>query len=301
MTSFVSEKLIVLPNVNLLTISVLILVDGTDFAKVRDAKATWAEWRFTDLSRPTSKIPIPSECGRDTDDLFDVISGMFGIPGTIFHCFLYRGAPTYGSIFPDFPLLMSLIRIQKHQTAVDDQLRFISFKDIQNPNKDTNGQLHSLRDKLYYIEDRIYELHQTRLHHRSDSDAASREWLDAFYNENFTETLASVSRNKQLLAETFQLLISSLSAADNERNLKQGRRSNLLTILAFVYVPLSFVTGIFGMNVKSVNGSPLPYWVCLITVAIVLTTTFLMWLGHFLWGQHVRRREDRQREREKMA
>jgi len=30
---------------------------------------------------------------------------------------------------------------------------------------------------------------------------------------------------------------------------------------AFLYVPFSFVTGIFGMNMKEINGSPLPMWV----------------------------------------
>jgi Mg2+ and Co2+ transporter CorA len=35
----------------------------------------------------------------------------------------------------------------------------------------------------------------------------------------------------------------------------------MITRLALLYVSLSFVTGIFGMNVKDINGSPLPMWV----------------------------------------
>lgn len=46
--------------------------------------------------------------------------------------------------------------------------------------------------------------------------------------------------------ETFQLFMSSLAY----RTVDQARRGGQLTFLALIYVPLLFVTGIFGMNIQ---------------------------------------------------
>jgi Mg2+ and Co2+ transporter CorA len=78
--------------------------------------------------------------------------------------------------------------------------------------------------------------------------------------------------------ETFQLLMSSISMQDSQASIEQARRSTRLTQLAFIYVPLSFVTGIFGMNIKELNGSVLDFWavfVCLIAVVLVTAIVFL--------------------------
>ena len=57
----------------------------------------------------------------------------------------------------------------------------------------------------------------------------------------------------------------------------------MITALAFFYVPLSFVTGIFGMNVKEINGSPLSLWVCFAALGVVIAATsvgfLLYWVG----------------------
>jgi Mg2+ and Co2+ transporter CorA len=46
-----------------------------------------------------------------------------------------------------------------------------------------------------------------------------------------------------------------------------------ITQLAFLYVPLSFVTNILGMNVKNINGSPLPMWVPVAAFLVASTCT----------------------------
>jgi Mg2+ and Co2+ transporter CorA len=58
----------------------------------------------------------------------------------------------------------------------------------------------------------------------------------------------------------------------------------MLTRLAFLYVPLSFVTGIFGMNVREIDGSPLPIWVCVAALAVTGTCK-LATLATWRWWQ----------------
>jgi Mg2+ and Co2+ transporter CorA len=80
------------------------------------------------------------------------------------------------------------------------------------------------------------------------------------------------------LMETFQLLMSSINIQDSQASIKQTRRSTRLTQLAFIYVPLSFVTSLFGMNIKELNGSVLDLravFVCVIAVALTTAIVFL--------------------------
>jgi hypothetical protein len=62
---------------------------------------------------------------------------------------------------------------------------------------------------------------------------------------------------ERFLMDSFNLLITSTSVLEAELAIEQGIRGQRLTTLAFPNVPLSFVTSIFGMNMKEINGSPL--------------------------------------------
>ena len=73
--------------------------------------------------------------------------------------------------------------------------------------------------------------------------------------------------------QTFDLLMSSISV-------QESQLSSRLTLLAFIYVPLSFVTGVFGMNLKEINGGALSAWTCVVAlvVMVVLTAIFVLLL-----------------------
>ncbi|KAI5866280.1 hypothetical protein GGS23DRAFT_556354 [Durotheca rogersii] len=53
--------------------------------------------------------------------------------------------------------------------------------------------------------------------------------------------------------DTLQLLVSPISVLDSETSIQQARSAQNLTLLAAVYVPLSFVTRIFGTNVREIR------------------------------------------------
>jgi Mg2+ and Co2+ transporter CorA len=84
--------------------------------------------------------------------------------------------------------------------------------------------------------------------------------------------------------DSFNLLISSTSVMQAELAIEQGIRGQRLTTLAFLYIPLSFVTGIFGMNVKEINGSPLSVWVSVVALAITAMITAAIFIGYTSCG-----------------
>jgi Mg2+ and Co2+ transporter CorA len=63
----------------------------------------------------------------------------------------------------------------------------------------------------------------------------------------------------------------------------QARRATLLTILAVIYLPLTLVTGVFGMNLKEINDGAPRFWACIAGLAIIGGATAVGILGYRLW------------------
>jgi len=78
---------------------------------------------------------------------------------------------------------------------------------------------------------------------------------------------------EKFLMDSFTLLMSSISILEAGSIKEQAQQGQMITRLAFLYVPLSFVTSVFGMNVKEINGSPLPVWVPVAAFLIVSACT----------------------------
>lgn len=104
---------------------------------------------------------------------------------------------------------------------------------------------------------------------------------------------------ERFLMETFQLLLSSISIQDASLSVAQGKLSNQqalratqLTLLASIYVPLSFVTGIFGMNLKELNGSSLPIWVFFATLVVAVAVTAIIFLGLQMHSKKIQMKND---------
>lgn len=54
---------------------------------------------------------------------------------------------------------------------------------------------------------------------------------------------------------------------------RQSRRATLLTLLAAFYLPLSFVTGIFGMNIKEFSDKAPPFYLCFEALFAIIAVT----------------------------
>lgn len=83
----------------------------------------------------------------------------------------------------------------------------------------------------------------------------------------------------RFLTDTFQLLTSTISIREARLIIEQAARATRLKQLVAVYLPLTLVTGIFGMNVREINGDHLRWWACIVTlVFVILFTSSLFWL-----------------------
>jgi Mg2+ and Co2+ transporter CorA len=84
------------------------------------------------------------------------------------------------------------------------------------------------------------------------------------------------------------VLMNSISIAEARKSISQAERLGRLTFLAFIFVPLSFTTSVFGMNLEELSQPNLPsirIWFALSIPVMV----FALLLFYINVGQYARR------------
>jgi hypothetical protein len=90
------------------------------------------------------------------------------------------------------------------------------------------------------------------------------------------------------LNNMFQLVMGAINVNDAHISRVQGERSTVLTILASIYLPLSLVASIFGMNIEEINQTGWDWRPVLATLAVIIVVT-AMFLGIYYAFRALRR------------
>jgi Mg2+ and Co2+ transporter CorA len=187
--------------------------------------------------------------------------------------------------------LLHLISASLHRTnfvTIDREIKAISFQELRNPDMRTNTKLLTLREVLSELatgtaETSKYAPSQVHTFYGSIYDRELHV-LDELDFHSPIARLAILSQQadelQRFLMDSFQLLMSSISvketqnAADQAKmSMEQAVRTAKLTQLAFVYIPLTFVTGVFGMNVRELSDPVPALWVCAVTLVVIAAAT----------------------------
>ena len=191
---------------------------------------------------------------------------------------------------------------------LDSSLKTLSFDKIRHPTIEINGELHDRREDLATLQNGISETTSWMLQELVeyfDQKQAERPWdtSEIYHPLKHLKAIQEDARRLQsFLMETFQLLLSSLSIQDSQMSVEQARlsavqaqRSHRISQLVFIYAPLSFVTGIFGMNVREISpDNPLSVWVCCVAGVIVVVVTFIIFAMIWLYERWTRLRKSKE-------
>ncbi|KAM0706191.1 hypothetical protein Q7P35_006740 [Cladosporium inversicolor] len=94
------------------------------------------------------------------------------------------------------------------------------------------------------------------------------------------------------LNDEIHLVIGAVTVQDSDASKRQAERATLLTLVAAVYLPLTLVTSIFGMDIREIDGDLLTYRACLKALGVVLGCTIVFALVYREWRRWRRRREE---------
>ena len=169
---------------------------------------------------------------------------------------------------------------------LDRQIKCTGLDDIRRPSISINDTLHDQRAELMQILWHVgVALKWLPPSVKTELDAV-KGYLPAskyigYPDVILRDILEQASLLERFLMDSFTLLMSSISILEATSIKEQARQGQMITRLAFLYVPLSFVTGIFGMNVREINGSPLPMWVPVVSFLVVSVCTlgiYMLWI-----------------------
>ncbi|KAK0264891.1 hypothetical protein B0A54_07572 [Friedmanniomyces endolithicus] len=213
------------------------------------------------------------------------------------HLEVLFGQPAALPVLPFLYLLSNSIWISNLR-HLDSEIKRVSYVEIRNPDQKINDRLHDLRGDLADFRARVAETNTyiplVLADHYDDFPIIKNRHHQSFYSpaENHQVLLDQAAKLESLLMDTFQIPMSSLNVRDSQISIEQARRGTLVAYLAFFYIPLAFVTGVFGMNIKEINGSPLSIWVCVVTLAVTIAVTaagFLFYRSRLLVARTAKR------------
>lgn len=154
-------------------------------------------------------------------------------------------------------------------------IRRISFEETKDPRPEVNEILHKKREELSMERTEVADA----LRYQPDI------WKRYYDGSNISaephvkelqRMLDEAEKLDSFLMQTFQLFMSSLAVQDSKMSIQQAQRTTRLTLLALVYIPISFVTGIFGMNIRELNDSGASIWVFFVVVAAAAVLSMSM-------------------------
>lgn len=115
------------------------------------------------------------------------------------------------------------------------------------------------------------------------TDAASRRWKSLL--PDYQRVLRDAERQVSMLAQKMSYRASMASLRESQMAIKQAKtgiqqneRVKRLTQLAFIFIPLSFVTSLFGMNVTALGTGSATVWMVVVSISITYVVIILVWI-----------------------
>lgn len=119
----------------------------------------------------------------------------------------------------------------------------------------------------------------------------------------FSHLLNELNKLDKEPNDEIHLIIGAVTVQDSAfmkeqtvRMEQQAERATLLTFLAAIYLPLTLVTGIFGMNIREIDQGAPTFRACLAALGIAAACTILFVLCYRYrksWERLLSRRKDR--------
>ncbi|KAF4337300.1 Mg2+ transporter like zinc transport [Fusarium beomiforme] len=129
------------------------------------------------------------------------------------------------------------------------------------------------RQNVAWIKSTLQELSEWVGHIKKSTDILN---LPEELADEMAELIADLQSLKSRSEQTLNLLIASTGIAQSSLVIDQTSGINKLTELAFFFIPLSFITSIFSMQVAELTESPPKMWTWGLSLGLVFLVTYLI-------------------------
>ena len=158
-------------------------------------------------------------------------------------------------------------------TEYSQALRLISTEvDFESDYKD--WQIKHLQDHQALLRPTISGLSAAyrSLSRRSDPGSASWRRLKADYDEIIAQAMELEGNFKDHMSR----YVSIMALRESKKSIQQADSVRRITQLAFIFVPLTFVTSVFGMNLAEFGTGSIKAWIFVVVAIAISLTVFAM-------------------------
>ncbi len=129
---------------------------------------------------------------------------------------------------------------------VGERIEKLEDELVTNPNHDTMQRLHNLKREMLFLRKAVWPLREViNTFERGDShlvQETTKVYLRDVYDHTI-EVMDTIETFRDMLSGMIDVYLSSLSYKMNEV-------MKVLTIIATIFIPLTFIVGLYGMNFK---------------------------------------------------
>ncbi|KAL9579928.1 MAG: hypothetical protein Q9212_004800 [Teloschistes hypoglaucus] len=100
--------------------------------------------------------------------------------------------------------------------------------------------------------------------------------------EDEEDLCAEAQALESAIRDTLQVNSGIKSLEESRVSIEEGKRIKLLTTLAFIFIPTSLASSIFGMNVQEINSTGKPIWTFVLTAVLLTSAAVVSWFISFL-------------------
>ncbi|MGD9224428.1 MAG: magnesium/cobalt transporter CorA [Desulfobacteraceae bacterium] len=145
----------------------------------------------------------------------------------------------------------------------------------ENPQIDILHTIHALKQEVIYLRKQVWPLREIVSHVTREETELIHDSTRLFFNdvyEHVVQVIDTIESYRDLLGAMLELYLSMVSNRMNEV-------MKVLTIIATIFIPITFVAGIYGMNFKYMPELEWPWgyglaWVIMGGIAVAMIVFF---------------------------
>ncbi|MCA0983697.1 magnesium/cobalt transporter CorA [Halobacillus yeomjeoni] len=164
-----------------------------------------------------------------------------------------------------FPIVY---RIEDHINEIEDNTKDLSMEKLLEELFDRRGELLTLRQTVHPMRDLLYRVMNT---HHLDGVRERKEYF-ADIHDHLIKVADMIASNREM---TQDIRDSYLSLNSHQTN----RTMQILTVISVIFMPLTFIVGIYGMNFQYIPELQYRYgyfvvWIVMIAIAYAMYRWF---------------------------
>ena len=130
--------------------------------------------------------------------------------------------------------------------ALGDKIEDLEIQLLDNPTHDTLESIHEMKREMIYLRKQIWPIREIINSLVKSESSLIQEQMHVYFRDVYDHTIQiidTIESYRDILAGMLDIYLSTLSNKMNEV-------MKVLTIIATIFIPITFIAGIYGMNFK---------------------------------------------------